>query len=191
MEGVFPWGTAGRASCPGGAGSSSGSVRTSELLPQPGWYLLNTGKDRCKICLNITFHRKNKHLKQFLFCMICSIHIRHNGFHCTTKHSHQIQQECHAEEKNATKAAGTPVIHLPASLLPFLISSPGRHLQLDDNEFDLSTCRFMSLWLVKFSWITSFGLNMVWMNISLRFLYSSLTRAPSLSLTPVLCFVLL
>lgn len=32
------------------------------------------------------------------------------------KHSHQMRQECHQEEMNATEAVGIPLIHLPASL---------------------------------------------------------------------------
>lgn len=42
---------------------------------------------------------------------------------------------------------------LSTCLAPSL-SSPGRHLQLDDNDFHLSACCFMSSCLVRRSWIT-------------------------------------
>lgn len=51
-----------------------------------------------------------------------------------------MKQEWHREEKNALEAVGIPLIQLPASIL----SSPGKYLPLDDNEFHLSMCCFMS-----------------------------------------------
>ncbi len=102
------------------------------------------------------------------------------------QHSHQMKQECHDEDKNATEAVGDssypPACQSPlfSSLLlsSLLLSSPGRYLQLDDNEFHLSMCCFVSSRLMHNSWITWLCLIMEWLNHKIWFLSSRLTHAP-------------